>query len=147
MDCSLPGSSIHGIFQARGLGWVAISFSRGSSQPRDRTQVSRIVGRRFNLWATREAPVWIWKMQQARKGGSLLDPAESQQGRRDRRPWTSRNWAQPTTQVNLRTGSSSDLPEGDTALRTPWFGACETQSHTIPQHLTCRTRNNTWVLF
>ena len=35
MDCSLPGSSFHGIFQARVLEWVAISFSRGSSQPRD----------------------------------------------------------------------------------------------------------------
>ena len=38
------------------LEWVAISFSRGSSQPRARTQVSRIVGRRFTIWATREAP-------------------------------------------------------------------------------------------
>ena len=47
MDWNLPGSSIHGIFQARVLEWVAISFSRGSSQHRDRTQVSRIVGRRF----------------------------------------------------------------------------------------------------
>ena len=37
------------------LEWVAISFSRGSSWPRDWTQVSRIAGRRFNLWATREA--------------------------------------------------------------------------------------------
>ena len=53
MDCSLPGSSIHGIFQARILEWVAISFSRGSSRPRDWTQVSHIVGRRFTLWATR----------------------------------------------------------------------------------------------
>ena len=51
MYCSLPGSSLHGILQARVLEWVAISFSRGSSQPRDRTQVSRIPGRRFNLWA------------------------------------------------------------------------------------------------
>ena len=42
MDCNLPGSSLHGILQARVLEWVAISFSRGSSQPRDRTQVSRI---------------------------------------------------------------------------------------------------------
>ena len=59
MDCSLPGSSLHGILQARGLEWVAISFSRGSSRPRDRTQVSRIPGRCFNLWATREARgVW-----------------------------------------------------------------------------------------
>ena len=55
MDCSLPGSSLHGILQARVLEWVAISFSRGSSRPRDRTQVSRIPGRRFNLGATREA--------------------------------------------------------------------------------------------
>ena len=53
VDCSPPGSSIHEILQARILEWVAISFSRGSSQPRDRTQVFRIAGRRFNLWATR----------------------------------------------------------------------------------------------
>ena len=55
VDCSLPGSSVHRILQARILEWVAISFSRGSSWPRDRTQVSRIAGRCFNLWATREA--------------------------------------------------------------------------------------------
>ena len=67
MDCSPPGSLVHGIFQAWKLEWVAISFSRGSSGPRDRTQVSRIVGRRFTVWATREAPglgsnksVWIY---------------------------------------------------------------------------------------
>ena len=54
VDCSLPGSSVQGILQARILEWVAISFSRGSSWPRDRTQVSRIGGRHFNLWATRE---------------------------------------------------------------------------------------------
>ena len=54
MDCSLPGS-IHEIFQARILEWVAISFSRGSSWPRDRTWVSRIAGRHFTVWATREA--------------------------------------------------------------------------------------------
>ena len=55
VDCSLPGSSVHGILQARILEWVAISFSRGSSRPRDQTQVSHIGGGRFNLWATREA--------------------------------------------------------------------------------------------
>ena len=54
MDCSLPGSSVHGIFQARIQEWVAISFSRGSSQLRDQTQVSCIVGRHFTVWATRE---------------------------------------------------------------------------------------------
>ena len=56
MDCSLPGSSIHRILQARILEWVAISFSRGSSQPRTRTQVSCIAGRFFTDWATRETP-------------------------------------------------------------------------------------------
>ena len=54
MDCSLPCSSIHGIFQARVLEWIAISFSRGPSWPRDRTRVFCIVGRRFTVWATRE---------------------------------------------------------------------------------------------
>ena len=54
MDCSLPGSSVHGIFQARILEWVAISFSRRSSPPRDRTRVSCIVDRLFIIWATRE---------------------------------------------------------------------------------------------
>ena len=53
VDCSLPGSSIHGIFQARVLEWVAISFSRGSSQPRDQSRVFCIAGRRFTVWATR----------------------------------------------------------------------------------------------
>ena len=55
MDCSLPDSSVHGIFQARVLEWVTISFSRGSSQPRDWTRVSSTTGRRFTVWATREA--------------------------------------------------------------------------------------------
>ena len=54
MDYSLPGSSIHGIFQARILEWIAISFCRRSSRPRDSTQISRIVGRHFTIWATRK---------------------------------------------------------------------------------------------
>ena len=45
MDCSLPGSSLLGILQARALEWAAIPFFRGSSQPRDRTQLSCIAGR------------------------------------------------------------------------------------------------------
>ena len=53
MDRSLPGSSVHAIFQARILEWVAISFSR-RSLPRNWTRVSRIVGRCFTFWATRE---------------------------------------------------------------------------------------------
>ena len=57
LNCSLQGSSIHGIFQARILEWVAISFSRGSFQPRDWTQVCCTTGRFFTYWAMREAPL------------------------------------------------------------------------------------------
>ena len=55
MDCSPPGSSVHAILQARILEWVAISFSRVSSQTRDWTQVSCLAGRFFTVLATREA--------------------------------------------------------------------------------------------
>ena len=51
MDCSPPGSSVHGILQARTLGWVASSFSRRPSRPRNRTGLSRIAGRFFTDWA------------------------------------------------------------------------------------------------
>ena len=52
---AFPGSSVHGISQARILEWVVIPFSRGSSWPRDRTWVSYFAGRFFTPWATREA--------------------------------------------------------------------------------------------
>ena len=58
MNCSLPGFSIHEIFQASVLEWVAISLSRGSYHTRDRAHASCIVGRYFTLWASREASVW-----------------------------------------------------------------------------------------
>ena len=54
MDCSPPGSSVHGILQARILEWAAISFTRGSSWPKDRTQVCYTAGRFFTIWAFRE---------------------------------------------------------------------------------------------
>ena len=56
MDCSLPGSSVHGILQARILEWVAIFFSKGSSQCRNWTWVSFIAGRFF----TNELPGKPW---------------------------------------------------------------------------------------
>ena len=76
MDCSLPGSSVCGISQARILEQVAIPFSRGSSQPRDRIWVSCIAGRFFTIWATREDSLrkgnflkcWPW----GRKKGHFL---------------------------------------------------------------------------
>ena len=55
----LPDSSVHGILQARILEWVAVPFSRGSSQSRDQTQVSHIAGRFFTIWATKEA-ISLW---------------------------------------------------------------------------------------
>ena len=74
MDCSPPGSSVHEYFQARILEWTAISFSRGSSWPRNWTQVFCIAGRFFTDWAMREAqsmyrPIIIqksicWQVQQ-----------------------------------------------------------------------------------
>ena len=55
IDCSPPGSSLHGISQARILEWVAMPSSRGSSQARDRSQVSCIAGGFFTICASREA--------------------------------------------------------------------------------------------
>ena len=55
MDCSLPGSSVHGILRARIPEWVAIPFSRGSSQPRDWAWVSYIAGRFYTVWVTKTA--------------------------------------------------------------------------------------------
>ena len=67
MDCSLPGSSVYWILQARILELVAIPFSRGSSRPRDWTHVSCIAGRFFTVWATSEAPVKTWKQPKCPK--------------------------------------------------------------------------------
>ena len=55
MDCSPPGSSVHGILHVRALEWISISFSRGSSPLKDWTWVSHILDRLFTIWATREA--------------------------------------------------------------------------------------------
>ena len=58
MDCSPPGSSVHGILQARILDWLAISFSRGSSRPSDWTQVSCIAGDTLPL-SHQGSPIYI----------------------------------------------------------------------------------------
>ena len=60
IDCTLPDSSVHGIFQASILKWKAILFSRRSSRPRDWTLISRIVGGFFTIWAPREAQFSLW---------------------------------------------------------------------------------------
>ena len=89
-DCSLRGSSVHGILQARILKWVAISFSRGSSWSRDGTQVSRTAGRFFTVWATREAlemaggkqwrPNTAKKKEQFKEEGDLKDALRGGKG-------------------------------------------------------------------
>ena len=73
IDCSPPGSSVHGILQARILEWVAMPFSRGSSPPRDWTQVSHIAGGFFTFWATREAQEY-WNRQPIPSPGELPSP-------------------------------------------------------------------------
>ena len=60
-DCSPPGSSVHGILQARTLEWVAMPSSRGSSWPRNQTRVSCTADIFFTSWATREAPSGLYQ--------------------------------------------------------------------------------------
>ena len=59
MDCHLPGSCVYGIFQARILKWVAISFSSRSSQPRDQTHVSRLAGRFFTAEPPKKPQIYF----------------------------------------------------------------------------------------
>ena len=76
-DSGLPSSSIPGILQARILGWVAISFSRRSSQPRDQTRVSRIAGRRFTIWATGGSIKWSYLFaEMSRRASRRFDVSE-----------------------------------------------------------------------
>ena len=83
MDCSLPGSSLDGILQAKILEWVAMPTSRGTSQLRDWSQIFRTAGRFFTIWATREAHGWwIGSVQFSRSVVSdSLRPHESQHAR------------------------------------------------------------------
>ena len=69
VDCSPSGSSAHGILQVRILKWVAMPSSRGSSQPRNQTQVSCITGRFFTDWATKEVS---WYLEDVFFGFSLF---------------------------------------------------------------------------
>ena len=83
LDCSPPGSSVHGILQARRLEWVAISSSRGSSRRRDQTCVSCTVGGFFTWWATGEGPQWHYYLPKITPQQSVLQNCTfplSQQG-------------------------------------------------------------------
>ena len=74
MDCGLQGSSVHVIFQARVLEWVAISSSRGSSWPRDWTQVYCIAGRCFTIRVTREL---VWRFLKRTKNRTTISSVQS----------------------------------------------------------------------
>ena len=81
MDCSLPGSSVHGILQVRILEWVAISFSRGSSQPRDQTCFSCVscIGRQVLYQPSYQgSPIYIeWSLNPVSIRGVLRGSKEN----------------------------------------------------------------------
>ena len=117
MDCSPPDSSIHGIFQARVLEWVAISFSKESSQPRDWTRVSCIAGRHFTTWVTREyqsLSVFIYGVAQSRT--RLRD-------------WTELNWS--FTYVLQYTDVNFDISESFSLRKDIWFSFMKTCLHEV----------------
>ena len=114
MDCSLPGSSVHGIFQARILEWVAIWFSKGSSWPRVQTHISHIacIGRQIlYCWDTGEALTWSvdrlnsprvlnletlwlqeWPQQRGAGGQRHLQQGSASQRGLGRAQWASFHW-------------------------------------------------------
>ena len=76
--CDPVDYTVHGILQARILEWVAFPFSRGSSQPRDRIQVSCIAGRFFTSWDTKDAQ-WV-RSQEEQKTASLVHMRDRELG-------------------------------------------------------------------
>ena len=125
VDCSPPGSSIHGILQARILEWVAISFSRGSSQLGNRAQVSRIAGRRFNLWATRET---------LRKFISNQKFSKEKKSRTRQPCW----WILPNIKRRSNTNHSQTLPKYQT-LPNKYYKASNTLIPNIEKYTPIKT--------
>ena len=118
-DRSPPGSSVHGALQARILGWAAMPSSRGSSQPRDQTQVSHIAGGLFTIWATREALERPWSEVKSLSRVQLFAT-----------PWTVAYQAPPSMGFSrqeywsgLPFPSPGDLPEPGIKPRSPTLQA------------------------
>ena len=104
MDYSPPGSSVHEILQATILEWVTISFSRGSSRPRNGTSVSCIAGA---IWATREAHNWLWWKKANSHVVSYLQ----------RRVGVSRSWEWPTASKKTSPQSYNNVERNLPATR------------------------------
>ena len=109
MDYSLPGSSVHGIFQARVLEWVAMPFSRGSSPPRDWNWVSRIVGRHFTVATV--VIFFLLSLMTVPKENKIMELKEEKRMAKEREPWGIKLWlgnpGVPTTRVSCRHRASS----------------------------------------
>ena len=116
MDCSPPGASVHGIFQARILGWVAIPFSRESSQPKDRTRVSCTAGRRFYHLSHQGSRRGI-QPQTSVVGGGNCGPAQGHTGTRA---------GAPRTACALHGIHSGILIMGHEQSRSPTHGSRDT---------------------
>ena len=122
--CSLPGSSVHGIFQARILECVAMSFSRGSSRHRDQTCISCIVGGFFTAWGTREAQDGSYYGYPLSLGTGTIKP-------RKQRKWV---WLCPQDILNSETTETlasskilccAQLLSHVQLFATPWTIACQ----------------------
>ena len=126
MDCSPPGSSVHGILQARTLEWVAICFSKGSSRPRDWTQVSRIAGKLFTIWATR--PRSIPKTVISNVSLAVLTQGHTAIEWRSQ-DW---NWGESHTALTLFLHSYSVTP------RVGWLAWGSQWAHWSSFHISCQ---------
>ena len=108
MDGSPPGSSVHVIFQARILEWIAMSFSRGSSWPRVQTQISCIAGRLFTVWATKEA---LGKELQMNNSPLILLPWScSLRSAASRQKYTQWGWSISLAVTHLHFCTGGSLP-------------------------------------
>ena len=121
----LPGSSVHGILQARILEWVAIFSSRRSSWPRDRTRVSCIAGGLFTHWTTWEAPKGPHQKPCIRASGLSLQ-VEQQQG-----------W------IERETGT---VPDNTWCHNSFHFSKCQGFHPCASQVLGCHFSSNIWVI-
>ena len=135
MDCSLPGSSVHGVSQARILEWVAISFSKGSFWPRDQTWVSCIAGRFFTDWAPEKptAIISLWPTNAPASLVHMCSPSSFPQWLRDRPldyPWPVEHW-----QAKYKQRHNRDLLIGHWGLycnALPWNSELELKEIQLP---------------